>query len=244
MPDRQERKSAALGNSETIDELRDYGLRIIQPRDGYRFSLDPVILSDFVDVREGERVIDFGTGCGIVPLILARKSTGTSFVGVEFQETLVGLARRNVQLNGLQARIEIVAGDILHLRGIFPADSFDIVTANPPYRVPGTGRTSPRPGRDAARHETTAGLADFVEMGKRLVKSGGRICLVYHVSRLAELFAEAERQRLTPLRIRFVHGSEGAEARMFLLELVKGKKGEIRVLPPLFVSDDDRGKEK
>lgn len=228
-----------MKGEETIDELKGYDLRIMQPRDGYRFSLDPLLLCDFAPMGEEGRVIDLGTGSGIIPLLLARKSANAKIVGVELQEEMASLARRNVQLNGISDRIEIIDSDILSLRNRFPVSFFDLVVANPPYRRQGTGKISPKTGRDLARHESTAGLADFLNMAKYLVKPSGSICFIYHTGRLAHCMAEAERQRLDPVRIRFVHWSAEAEARMFMVEMVKGRKREITVLPPCFVSSRD-----
>jgi tRNA1Val (adenine37-N6)-methyltransferase len=225
--------------NETIDELRGYGLRIIQPRDGYRFSLDPLLLCAFAGVRGGARVIDLGTGCGVIPLVLARTAAAAAIVGVEFQEEMAGLAERNAELNGMRERVEIVCDDVLSLRQRFPVSSFDLVVANPPYRVPGTGRISPKAGRDLARHESTAGLADFLEAAKYLANPAGSICFIYHPSRLAEFISRAVALKLAPIRLRMVHGAGGLEARMFLMELAKGRKGELEVLPPLFVYDND-----
>ena len=227
------------GENETVDELRGYGLRIIQPRDGYRFSLDPLLLSEFAGVREGERVIDLGTGSGVIPLVLARLSGSASLVGVELQEQMAALARRNVRLNGLDDRIEIIGADIHSLRQRFPVSTFDLVVANPPYRKQGTGRISPRAGRDRARHETTATLGDFLSTAKYLVGPGGRICFIYHVSRLPELFSEALLLKLAPVRLRMVHGRASAPAQMALLEFSKGRRGDLDVEPPLFVHGDD-----
>lgn len=226
-------------SQETIDELQAYDLKIVQPRHGYRFSLDPLLLCDFAGVREGERVMDLGTGCGIIPLILARKVGNAGIVGVEMQDEMAGLASANVLLNGLSRTISIVHGDVTSLKGEFPGSSFDLMVSNPPYRKRGTGRISPKPGRDNARHESTASLADFLAAAKYLVKPSGRICFIYHPSRIAEFLAETAVLRLAPLRLRMVHGSAAAEARMFLIEMVKGRKGEVRVLPPLFVHKDD-----
>ena len=227
------------GDNVTIDELQNYGLRIIQPRHGYRFSLDPLLLCDFSECAVGGRVVDLGAGCGVIPLVLARKDEAARIVGVEFQHEMAELATRNVLLNGLAGRIEIVEADIISLRKLFPVSSFDLVVANPPYRKPGSGKISPGAGRDRARHESTAGLAEFLMAAKYLVKPAGSICLIYHTSRLADCLAESERQRLAPVRLRFVHGSPEAEARMFLVELVKGRKGELTVLPPCFVAARD-----
>lgn len=228
-----------MRDEETIDELRGCGLQIIQPRDGYRFSLDPLLLCAFAGVRAGERVIDLGTGSGVIPLVLARQSVGAEIVGVELQGQMAELAQRNVTLNGLTDRIEIIGSDILSLRQRFPVSSFSLVVANPPYRKPGSGRISPKAGRDKARHETTAGLTDFMCAAKYLVRPDGRICFIYHVSRLPELFAEALSLKLAPMRLRMVHGSAPAGARMVLLELAKGRRKEMEVLPPLFIYDKD-----
>lgn len=229
------------GGDETTDELQNFGLRIIQPRHGYRFSLDPLLLCAFAELAAGGRIIDLGTGCGVIPLVLARKDEGARIVGVEQQEALTELAARNVRLNGLFDRIEIVGADILSLQERFPVSSFDLVVANPPYRKQGTGRISPKAGRDKARHETTATLADFLGVAKYLVRPSGRICFIYHPSRLAELLTEAAVLKLALLRLRMVHGNSAAEARMFLVEMAKGRKGELKVLPPLVVYGDDGG---
>jgi len=226
------------GGDETIDELRAYGLRVCQPRDGYRFSLDPLLLCDFAGAGPGGRIMDLGTGCGVIPLIFARKMPDASLVGLELQEEMAGLAARNVSLNGLDERITIVCDDILSLNRRFPVSSFDLVTANPPYRKPGTGRVSPKAGRDLARHESSAGLADFLAVAKYLVTPSGAICFISHPSRLAEFVHCAGELKLSLLRLRMVHGSAAAPATMFLAHLAKGRRGDTLVLPPLLVHND------
>jgi tRNA1Val (adenine37-N6)-methyltransferase len=221
--------------NETIDDLRSYDLRVFQPAQGYRFSLDPLLLADFAGIGEGKRVIDLGTGTGIIPLLMARKCRSSQIVGVEVQEEMAALAGRNVVLNGLADRVEIICADILSLRKRFPASSFDLVVANPPYRKQGTGRISPKAGRDRARHEATATLADFLEIAKYLVRPTGTIAFIYHPVRLIELCTAAAGLKLALLRLRMVHGNAGATGRMVLLELVKGRRGDLEVLPPLFV---------
>ncbi len=229
-----------MKSEETIDELKGYDLRIMQPRDGYRFSLDPLLLCDFATIgEEGARVIDLGAGSGIIPLLLARKSVCAKIVGVELQEEMASLAGRNVVLNGLSDRIEIIGADILSLRDRFPVSSFDLVTANPPYRKPGSGKISPKTGRDKARHETTATLMDFLEAAKYLVKPTGTIVFTYLPIRFAEFCATAAALKLAPLRMRMVHGNARASARMLLIEVAKGRRAGLEVLPPLFVYGPD-----
>ncbi|QXE85912.1 methyltransferase [Geomonas nitrogeniifigens] len=226
---------------ETLDELSGYDLRIIQPRHGYRFSVDPLLLADFAGVRNGESCVDLGTGCGVIALLLARLSGNCSVTGIEFQPAMFDIAARNVALNGLAERADIVQDDVISLKTRFPVDSFDLVVSNPPYRRPGTGKISPRAGRDEARHETSATLADFMAAAKYLVKPSGRICFIYHTCRLAELMAQAAQQKLAPLRLRMVHGNSSMDARMFMIELAKGRTGELKVEPPLMVRGEGSG---
>jgi tRNA1Val (adenine37-N6)-methyltransferase len=228
-------------NEETVDELRKFDLKIVQMRHGYRFSLDPLLLCDFAGIREGERGVDLGAGCGVIPLILARSAEGVHMAGLESNQAMADLAVRNAALNGLAGRIDIRYGDVVDSRRLFEPSCFDLVVANPPYRKQGTGRISPKAGRDTARHESTALLPDFLAAAKYLVSLPGRICFIYHPSRLQEFFAVAAGLKLSPLRLRMVHGNPTAEARMFLIELVKGRKGDLRILPPLFVNHDEAG---
>jgi tRNA1Val (adenine37-N6)-methyltransferase len=148
-----------------------------------------------------------------------------------------GRASGLLRANGLDDRIEIVADDILNIRPRFPVSSFDAVVSNPPFRSPHSGKTSPHAGRDAARHETTAGLADFLAAAKYLVKPSGRIFFIYPPSRLAEFISCAGELKLSLLRLRMVHGTGQVVAKMFLVELAKGRRGDLEVSAPLFVHD-------
>ncbi len=234
------REPEMTGSDETVDLLRRHDLRILQPARGYRFSLDPVILCDFA-LPAGGRIADLGCGCGIIPLLMARLASGARVTGVEVQGGMADLARRNVELNGLADRVDILESDILDLGELLPANGFDLVLANPPYRRRGEGRISPLAGRDLARHESSATLADFLAVSRRLVRPGGRICFIYHPGRLVELLHLAQGARLAPRRLRMVHGDVAAPARMFMVELMKGSRGGLEILPPLLVYGADGG---
>ena len=214
-----------------------HGLTVRQPEQGYRFSLDALLLADFARLPEGALVADLGTGCGIIPLVLARSRADLRFVAVESNPEMAALALENATVNRFEERIEIVCDDILGHRSRFSDSTFDVVLSNPPFRTPRSGRVSPHAGRDAARHETSAGLADFLGTAKYLVKPSGRICFVYLPSRLGELISCARDMKLAVLRLRMVHGSQRAAAKIFLVELAKGRRGELTVEPPLFVRD-------
>lgn len=214
-----------------------HGLNVRQPERGYRFSLDALLLADFCRLPEGAAVADLGTGCGIIPLVLARTRADVSFAAVECNPEMAALAVENAVVNRLEKQIRVVADDILNIRSRFPDSTFDVVLSNPPFRSPRSGRISPHAGRDVARHETSAGLADFLAAAKYLVKPSGRICFVYLPSRLGELMTCARDMKLTVLRLRMVHGNQQSAAKIFLVELAKGRRGEPVIEPPLFVRD-------
>lgn len=221
----------------TSDGVRRYGLQVLQPVEGYRFSLDALLLADFVRTADDSRIIDLGTGCGIIPLILCRRFPGASVAGIDSNSALAGLAQKNIQCNGLADRIDIIIEDVNSIRALFPVSSFDGVVANPPFRVPDSGRLSPKAGRDTARHESTAGMAEFLAAAKYLVKPSGRIWFIYHPDRLVDFIRHAGEQKLAVLRLQMVHGRSDAPAKMFLAELAKGRKGTTAILPPLIVYD-------
>ena len=224
----------------TKDELKRFGLALLQPKQGYRFSLDPLLLCDFANASQEASIVDLGTGSGVLALVLAKMAFQAQVTAFEQDCKTAELAQQNATLNGLSERVTILHEDVLHVRQHLPVSSCDLVVSNPPYRKQGRGRLNPHPGKLAARHETTAGLADFLAAAKYLVKPvTGRICLVYHSDRFAELMVEAVAQKLAVVRLRMVHGLPDAPAKVFLVELSKGRKNaDLQIMPPLIVRSD------
>ncbi len=220
---------------ERLDDLRFAGLRLIQPTRGYRFSLDPVLLCAFAELKPGDRVADLGTGGGIIPLLLARRTAAAMIVGLERQAELADRARRSVRLNGLDDRVRIVTGDLREPQAALPVQGFDAVLANPPYRQGGSGRIAPLSERAAARHELAGGIEDFLGAASRLLGDGGRCCVIFLAERLAELLALMRERQLEPKRLRMVHGRLGDPARMVLVEGRKRGRPGLWVGPPLLV---------
>ena len=220
------------------DRLRGGDLLLTQPRDGYRFSVDALLLAHFAGGREGVTTIaDLGTGCGVVGLMLCRRYPEARVTAFENNADLAACAALNASRNGLGDRFRVVESDILLHKTVCSVSSFDLVVSNPPFRTAASGKTSPRAGRDTARHESTAGLADFLAVAKYLVKPGGRICFIHHPSRLPEFIACSQQLKLALLRIRMVHGTRDGKATMFLAELAKGSRGGLTVEAPLIVRD-------
>lgn len=221
----------------TCDELKRFGLTLLQPKDGYRFTLDPLLLCDFSQADTEQQIADLGTGSGVMALVAARMAPQARVTAFEQNAESADLALQNVALNSLADRITVVHDDVLHIRRHLPVSQCDLVLSNPPYRKQGRGRLNPHPGKMAARHETTATLADFLAAAKYLVKPvTGRICFVYHPDRLPEFMALADQHNLAVVRLRMVHGVSDAPAKVFLVELAKGRRNvHLKVLPPLIV---------
>jgi tRNA1Val (adenine37-N6)-methyltransferase len=229
-----------IDNNISLDRLRFSDLTLFQPRHGYRYSLDALLLARFCGLlKEEGRIADLGAGCGIISLVLARINPTTSVVAVENNYEMAALIEQNIYHNDFAGRVSVSAEDVINLRTCYPDSTFDLVVSNPPFRTPRSGKVSPHPGRDAARHETTAGLADFIAAAKYLVKPSGRICFIQLPSRLPEFMALASQMKLSVLRVRMIHNNSVSSATMFMAELAKGRRTEPLVEPPLFVRDMD-----
>jgi tRNA1Val (adenine37-N6)-methyltransferase len=220
---------------ETIDQLSIGNLQLIQAEQGYRFSIDPVLLARFVAARAGETVVDLGTGSGVLPLLLAKLSEATKLYGIEVQPQAAERAQRNVELNLLAGQIEILAGDVRDIRKLLPVASTDLVVSNPPYRQVGNGRIAPGDERAGARHELAGGLSDFVTAASWLLKNGGRFGLIYLAERLPELLVEMAAAKLEPKRLRMVHPRQREGARMVLVEARKNGRPGLQVEQPLYI---------
>ena len=219
----------------TLEELNIGGLHIRQPRQGYRFSLDAILLADFLRVKAGERLLDMGTGSGIIPLLASELTPAQEIVGLELQDRLTVLARENVRLNHLEDRITIVHGDLRHIADIFHTGEFDVVCSNPPYRKVGSGRINPNSEAAIARHEVACALEDLVAAYKYLVKPGGKVFMIYLAERLGELMSHLRQYNLEPKRLRFVHSSHTAEASLALVEAHRDASAGLKILPPFVV---------
>jgi len=222
---------------ETLDLFLDGKLQVIQKKKGYRFSVDALLLSQFVTIRKNERVIDLGTGCGILPLLLSQNARTNSFVGVEIQRDLVECAEKNVALNHLEDRISILKQDFRELRTIFPQGAFDVVLSNPPYRECRTGRLNPSMDKAIARHEIKGKLEDLISIASYLLPPRGRCYLIFPALRTVDLFVALRKGKLEPKRIQFVHPRMGEEAKFTLAESFKTSGVELKIMRPLVLED-------
>ena len=231
------KKLSQNDSGETLDVLFEGRLKVLQKKCGYRFSIDSLLLAHFAEPLPMDRIIDLGTGCGILPLILAFRHKVKTVIGVEIQPSLADLARRNVALNRLSTRIKIWEKDLKSLGGKSCRETFDLVLSNPPYRKVGSGRVNPRLEKALARHEITATLEDVVHTADDLLKDKGRLTMIYPASRAADLIEEMRKFHLEPKRLQFIHSHPRDEARLLLIEGLKEGRAQVQVIQPFFIYD-------
>ena len=224
-------RSPHLEPHERLDIFLGGRLRVIQSRQGYRFSVDALFLSGFVTVKKGDLVVDLGTGCGIVLLMLLLERPVCRAVGLEIQEELASQASRNARINGFQGRMGVVLGDLR--RAPLARGCCDVVVCNPPYRRKDSGRINPDHARAVARHEMLASLDEILASARGLVRGKGRLAMVYPAERLADLMARMRGHGFEPKRVQIVYPSLQAEAKLALVEATAGGRPGLRVLPPI-----------
>lgn len=224
-----------LKDGERLDDLQCKGYHIIQDPARFCFGMDAVLLSGFAKAKRGERVLDLGTGTGIIPILMSAKTEGDSFTALEIQEDSADMARRSVSLNQLDEKVQIVTGDIKDASKIFGASSFHVITTNPPYMIGTHGENSPMEAKAIARHEVLCTLDDILRESARLLTPKGRFYMVHRPFRLAEILSKMVEYRIEPKRMRLVYPYIDKEPNMVLIEGLRGGKSRMTVEPPLIV---------
>lgn len=229
-----------LKTGERLDDLQLSGYEIIQNPERFCFGVDAVLLTDFVKVKPGERVLDLGTGTGVIPILLEAKTQGKEFIGLEIQEESADMARRSVAYNGLSEKVHIVTGDIKEAAEIFRTASFDVITINPPYMLNEHGLKNIGDAKTIARHEVLCTLDDILrESAKILPESKGRFYMVHKPFRLVEILNKMCQYKIEPKRLQFVHPYMDKEPTMVLIEGMKGGKSRVKIEPPVIMYHKD-----
>ena len=224
-----------LKDGERLDDLQCKGYYIIQNPARFCFGMDAVLLSGFAKAKKGEKVLDLGTGTGIIPILMTAKTEGDSFTALEIQEDSADMARRSVILNQLNDKVQIVTGDIKDASKIFGASSFHVITTNPPYMIGTHGENSPLEAKAIARHEVLCTLDDILRESARLLMPKGHFYMVHRPFRLAEILSKMVEYRIEPKRLRLVYPYIDKEPNMILIEGLRGGKSRMTVEPPLIV---------
>ena len=224
-----------------MDDLQIGGLKLIQNPSGFCFGVDAVFLSDFVKVKPGETVLDMGTGNGIIPVLLSAKTRGKKFTGLEIQADTADMARRSVEYNHLEDRIEIVTGDIKEAAEIFKPAFFDVITTNPPYMLAQHGQRNPDNAKAIARHEVLCKLDDILRESMRLLQDKGRFYMVHRPFRLTEIMIKMSYYKIEPKRIQFIHPYIDKEPVLVLIEGVRGARSRVTIEPPIVIYEKEKG---
>jgi tRNA1Val (adenine37-N6)-methyltransferase len=219
----------------TTDTIK--GLNIIQKKRGYRFSIDAIILSDFINLKYPKKIIDLGAGSGIIGMLMAKRYPQSKVTMLEAQSDLYDLCNINIKLNGLDNQITVINENIKHIKTnpIFINNSIDLIISNPPFRKTTSGMISPNTEKASARHEVDFSLDDLFSASFYLLRGRARLCFIYHPDRFVEVIELLNKHKLQPKRIRFVYSDINSTAKMFLIEAAKEGRTQCRLERPLFI---------
>lgn len=228
-----------IDKDETLDDLIIGGLKIIQAREGYRFSLDAVLLAHYPDLQGVGNIIDLGTGSGVIPLLLSARTKEAAITGLELQSSLAERAIRSVVYNQLQDRIRILHGDIRELPDSLPGATADLVVSNPPFWRKGEGKLNKQEEAAIARHELYVDLEQVIAAAAYLMVPAGRFCFIQRAARLDEVWQLCTRFKLRVKKLRMVHAFRDRPATMVLIEAHKQGRFELSIMPPLVIYEPD-----
>lgn len=231
-----------LKENERIDDLQYKGLKIIQNTKGFCFGIDSVILSDFAkNIKKGSKVVDLGTGTGIIGLLLCKKTELKEIVGVEIQKEVAEMANRSIKLNKLEDKFKILNTDINKIfeDKLLEKNKFDVVVMNPPYKEKGTGKINEVDSKIISRHEVKATLSDFIKVASNLLKDKGEIYIVHKPERMPDIIQKMRENKIEPKEIKIVYSNKKTEASLILIKGIKGANKFFKILEPLYIYEEN-----
>ncbi len=232
-------KEVKLQVNETLDDLLLGGLKVIQPKIGYRFSLDAVLLAHFCQLNKVNEIVDLGTGNGIIPLLLTYLSPTAKITGIEIQAQMVERARRSAEINHLTARVEFINQDIKELKTEYTGGYADLVVCNPPFYKKGEGKISQNSEEAIARHEVAVSMPHIISGAKHLLSDRGKVVLIQRAERLFEITDLLIANSINPTRMRLVHSRIDSDAKLVLIEGQKNSQTKLKILSPLIIYQSD-----
>ena len=228
-----------INENERIDDLQYKGFKIIQNKSGFCFGIDAVLLANFArNMKRKDVVVDLCTGTGIIPILLSGKTNAKKIIGVEIQGESAEMAKRSVELNSLQGRVEIINEDLKKLKPLIEAGSVDTVTVNPPYMKAGSAIVNDKNKISIARHEVCCTLDDVIKESSRILKTNGEFFMVHKPERLVDIFCTMRKYKIEPKRIRFVHPSVDKPANIVLIEGSRDGKEFLKFENSLYVYEN------
>ena len=227
-----------LKPTERIDDLQLKGLKLIQDTEGFCFGIDAVLLANFVKIKKGARVVDLGTGTGIIPTLIAGKSYANKIIGVEIQEDVYEMATRSVMLNNIEDRVEIIKGDIREIEKTLGKNLYNVVTSNPPY-MHSDGIKNPNDKKAISRHEVKCNVEDVIRAASALLVNQGKFFMIHRPTRLIDIVTIGRKYKMEPKVIRFIHPKPNKAPNLLLVEYSKCGRPDLKILDPLYVYEED-----
>lgn len=225
-----------LKDNERIDDLEYKGLKIIQSKKGFCFGIDSVLLSDFAkEIKKDSKVLDLGTGTGIISILLCGKTKLKHITGVEIQKEVCDMAKRSIKLNNLEERFDIINEDLNNLSKILPANSFDAIVTNPPYKKENTGLKSKDQVQLVSRHEIMCNINDIAKVASNLLNNNCSIYMVHRPDRIIDVIEAFRKYKLEPKKMRFIYPKITKEPNLVLIKATKGAKEFLKIEKPLIV---------
>lgn len=228
-----------LNENEKIEDLQCKGLRIIQNKKWFCFGMDAVLLANYCDLKKGSKVVDLGTGTGIIPLILYAKKDISTAVGVEIQPEVAEMATRSIKLNNLEDKIKTINVDLKEITNHLEPYSYDVVVSNPPYKLVNSGIKNPSDQKAISRHEVMCTLEDVIKNASKLLKQYGKFYMIHRPDRLVDIMCLLREYKLEPKRIRFIHPHVNDKPNMVIIQASKNGNKELKFDPPLYVYNEN-----
>ena len=226
-----------LKENERIDDLQINDLKIIQNKEWFCFGIDSVLLSGFAsEIHKNSKILDLGTGTGILALLLSAKVENSKITGIEVQENVAEMARRSVALNGLEDRIEVLTINVKNLKNDM---QFDAVVTNPPYKKEGTGLTNENNVKLISRHEIKGNLEDFIKASSMELKDKGSMYMVNRPERLVDIFEYCRNYKLEPKEMQMVYSKVNSKPSLVLVKATKNANRYLKVREPLYIYKED-----
>lgn len=234
-----------LKENERIDNLQYNNLKIIQNTKGFCFGIDSILISDFAkEIRKNSIGVDLGTGTGVISILLTAKTNLYKIYGVEIQADVAEMAKRSIELNHMQNKVEIININLNEIEEgegnkKLQRESFDFIVTNPPYKKLETGKVNKSEYKYISRHELTANLEDFIRTSKYLLKDRGSLYMVHRPERLADIIILMRKYKIEPKRVRFVHSKINKEPTLILIKGVKNANPFLKIEKPLIIYNEN-----
>ena len=229
-----------LKEDEVLDDLEYKNLKIIQKTDGFKFGMDAILLTNFSkNIKKKAKVLELGTGTGVISILLSEKTESNRIIGIEIQEQISEMAQRSVKLNHLEDKVEIINDDVKNIEKVLKKSTFDVVVTNPPYKKKNTGIINDNEIKLISRHEITAKLEDFIKVGSNMLKSNGEFYMVHRPDRIADIVCLLRKYKLEPKILQLVYPKLGEKANLLLIKAVKNGGEFLNVEKPLYIYNDN-----